>query len=650
MQFGIRMIARQLGSWRTTVCALTTIACIAGCGGGDGGGGATGVVSGVGVGVSGGAAEGGSTVAFNCDDSLKTAFKPDPDTTVLLVKAFKAGDPLVLSGTPTSQTLTAASDLCVVKLNVGPGNPGPADAPSTSPGIGIEIWLPSKANWNNRIHVVGGGGWAGGVQGSTTALAGAAVNPLAAGAIPPAAIADLEGAVSASTDAGHANVINGGSFAMNPDGSINSRLWADFSSRAVHEMALKTKALTTAFYGSPPKYSYFDGFSTGGRQGMKEAQAHAADFDGILAGAPAMNFTRMTTSSLYPQLVFQRDLNGTPLTTAQQDLVSNAAIATCDLVGGRHMGYILDPNSCNYDPTKDASVLCASSGGTNTTPACVTSVQAQALNKIWHGMTADGSVPDPLVDNGWPAAMASSLPTGNQRWFGLSRGTSLYASAFRGIGLANVYRPFYVASDIVALELQDSSYAVYDLPPSDPSPIRFVNATGNGASKWKTLSYAALSQAFDQGIALQSAFGDVNTDNPDLSAFKARNGKLLHYHGLSDELIPSGGSVNYYGRVVGEMGGLESVQSFYRMFLIPGYGHGSPNGTSNTSANGPAPKAGELYAVLTDWVEKGIAPERIVLNSPSSTPAERTLPVCAFPKKVTYANGDPNLASSYTCS
>ena len=109
-----------------------------------------------------------------CDDSLKDEFKPDSLTTVLLVKAYKKGDPLALSGTPaTPPPPVAANDVCVVKLLVGPGNPGPANAPSTSVGIGIEVWLPTPANWNRRIHVTGGGAWnGGGLQTSLTGLAG----------------------------------------------------------------------------------------------------------------------------------------------------------------------------------------------------------------------------------------------------------------------------------------------------------------------------------------------------------------------------------------------------------------------------------------------------------------------------------------------
>ncbi|MFS2051804.1 hypothetical protein ACEN8K_23235 [Variovorax sp. CT11-76] len=100
-----------------------------------------------------------SAAPLACDDTLKANFKPDALTTVVAVKAFKKGDALILGGTATGATPLAANDVCMVKLNVGPGNPGPADAPSTSPGIGIEVWLPAKAAWNSRVHALGGGGW-----------------------------------------------------------------------------------------------------------------------------------------------------------------------------------------------------------------------------------------------------------------------------------------------------------------------------------------------------------------------------------------------------------------------------------------------------------------------------------------------------------
>ncbi len=111
-------------------------------------------------------------VALACDESLKSAFKPDADTTVTVVRQFHKGDDLNLDGKASGTV--AASDVCMVKLNVGPGHAGPADAPSTSPGIGIEVWLPSQAAWNNRIRVLGGGGFVGDAGiGAKTQIGGA---------------------------------------------------------------------------------------------------------------------------------------------------------------------------------------------------------------------------------------------------------------------------------------------------------------------------------------------------------------------------------------------------------------------------------------------------------------------------------------------
>jgi feruloyl esterase len=555
-----------------------------------------------------------------CDDSIKTQWITDQFTTVLLVKAFKKGDPLILSGTPTSTTPAAQNDVCVVKALVGPGSPGPAGAPSTSTGIGIEIWLPSQANWNRRVHVLGGGGWAGGTAvTSTTALAGTGA---ASAGLSAASVATVEGAVSAVTDTGH--TVGNGSFAMNPDGSINTVLWSDFARRGIHEESVKAKSLAFRYYGQAAQYSYWDGFSTGGRQGHMEAQANPGDFNGILAGAPAFNWSKFITAELYPQIVYQRDLGGVPLTAAQLTLMGNAAINACDVVGGVHLGYIPDPSTCTYDPTLDKSVLCTSAGGNNATADCVTLVQAQAQNKIWYGQTPDGSVPAPSADNGF-----AINPSANQKWYGLARGAAS--------GLAGA-TPFAIATDQVALELQDPTIA---------TPA-FINATGNGQDKWKSLSYAQLSGAFDQGVALQSSFGNINTDNPDLSVFRSNGGRMLMYHGLADVLIPPQGSINYYNRVASQMGGLASIQGFYRFFLVPGMAHGLSNGATNVNANPPLPTHDQLYNALTDWVEKGIAPTRIDVST-ATTPA-KSRPICTYPTKATYAGGDPNVASSYACS
>jgi hypothetical protein len=556
---------------------------------------------------------------LSCDESIKARFKPDDQTAVILVRQFKKGEPF--PNTSDYGAREALGDLCLVKMLVGPGNPGSQDAPSSSAGIGIEVWLPPKAVWNGRLHAFGNGGFGGGEESDpTTTSQGWAPDFRTS-----PQFAAEEGAVTVNSDMGHPDP--NGSFAMKPDGAINTTLWKDFSFRASHEQVVRAKALATAYYGKPPKYTYWQGTSGGGREGLKQAQSYPEDYDGILISCPAINWTRFITAELYPQLVIQRDLHGRYISNEQLDMVSNAAIAACDVHGGRHLGFILEPGACTYDPTKDPQVLCKADGGNNATGTCLTRTQALAVNKIWYGMTSDGSVPDPALDNGGGINLGPL-----HKWYGLPRGTNLRLLA------GSI--PFDIALHQVALQLQDPAIA----------STSFTNATGNGTDRWKTLTYQQLSNAFDRGVALQPQFGHINSDDPDLSKFKARGGKILHAHSLNDEVIPAQGSINYYERVLEKMGGVDQVQSFYRFFLTPGSGHGSANGTSNPNANPPAPAVGQLYKMLTDWVERGVVPQNIVLTSPSSTPIEKSLSACFYPKKIRYVSGDINKTSSFVCS
>ncbi len=425
---------------------------------------------------------------------------------------------------------------------------------------------------------------------------------------------------------------------MNPDGTINSALWQDFSERSLHELAIKTKALAAAYYLQAQKFAYWDGCSTGGRQGYKIIQNHPDDYNGYLVGAPAFNWTKFITAELYPQIVYQRDLGGVALTTAQQQQVSAKAVSACDVVGGQHLGFVLDPQQCTYDPAKDATALCTGTVGTNgvvgtnATAACVTPVQATAQNKIWFGQTPDGSVPDPAANNGYNANLAS-----NQLWYGLTRGASS--------GLAGA-SPFSISSDMAALELQDPTIAT-------PS---FTNAVSNGQNGWRNLSYGQLANALAQGIALQPFFGNINTDNPDLSGAKTSGAKILQYHGSADVLIPTPNSVNYYTRVANLDGGFAKTQAYDRLFLIAGMGHCSGVGTQQgtvgvsppaTTNSVPLPAPGQLFTAMTNWVETGTAPATITLQSADASASQL---LCPYPQKPTYSGtGAITAAASYTC-
>jgi feruloyl esterase len=575
---------------------------------------------------------------------VEKAFKHDDLTTILLVKSFEAGDPIALAATPaTPAPPIAPHDLCLVKLVVGPGNPGPANAPSTTPGIGIEVWLPSSTVWDNRLQLVGtpGDGGLPNIQ-----------NPGLVGSVPAMTRAMIEKTVSAQTD--HAHGFQGGatgSFEMNFDGGINTMGWNAVGHAAVHEMAVKVKALVKGFYGQDAAYSYLMGCSGGGHDGYASAAYHPEDFNGILAGAPAVNWTQfLGGADMYPQIVYQRDLGGTALTPAQRASVSAAAVSACDAnLTGQHDGYITDLQQCRYDPTKDATVLCVGSGGTNSTASCLTTVQAKAVNKIWYGMTADGSVPDPQADVGINAFTAP-----NQLWWGMNRGTDLtwVASAPEG---PNVEPPFFGPFPIWmgANIMEDPRYG---LP-------QFLNPTGNGQNLWKTLTYQQFADLFYRGYHMDPLFGKVTT-SPDLTGFKNAGGKLLSWQGLADAAIPVGGTINYYERSMALTGGFVETQQFHRFFLIPGVAHCAGFGMNGVSGVSPAAAAKTPYfktnpiglggtlapqdwfQALKDWVENGKAPDAMELVSADGT---NSRPACPYPKKLTYLGGNPNAFASYTC-
>lgn len=558
--------------------------------------------------------------------SIAGILKEDPLIKILDVRAFAKGDRLEQRQDETGPK--ALNDLCRVKLLRGPGTPGPAGAPSTQAGVGMEIWLPVPGNWNGRIHNVGGGGF----MGIREITDPARVAPAGSQIIPAAQIAGTEGAVSAITDTGHVGqgqrTQYDGSFLMTTSGAINTEQWKDFSEQGIHQTAVVSKRLANGFYGQPARQAYFEGCSTGGRQALKHAQMFPDDYDGIIAGAPAINWTRFITADLYPQVLMQQDL-GKPLSPAQLEKVSAAAVSACDRAeDGRHLGYIPDPSGCHYDPVQDQSLLCQSNGGADSSTTCLSRVQAEAVNKMWFGQTADGIAPDPAAGNGQTASLAQG-----QLWFGPARGAKLAAGvAGSRDGQAAA---FPIAAHQVALNLQDSTLATPN----------FVNAKGNGVDGWKRLSYADLARAYQQGLAFQAEFAHINTDTPNLDAFRARGGKLLSFHGLADPVIPVGGTLRYYNEVVEHSGGLKATERFYRLYTVPGMGHcggiGSADGIGGVSpkADPPLPRSQQLYGELVKWVEKDQPPSAIKIANASGSVVH---PLCKYPQQLRVKRGDTN--------
>jgi hypothetical protein len=575
-----------------------------------------------------------SGAVLGCDDSIKTSFKPDALTSVVAVRAIRQGEELVT----VDGTTKAAADMCLVKLLVGPGNAGPAGAPSTSAGIGIEVWLPTAANWNERIRNYGGGGWVGGGH----------RDPAKIGSKVPASVNANIGYAVGTTDAGQP-AYQDGSFILNPDGTRNLRLLQDYSYRSLFELAVKTKALVKLYYGKDPKYSYFDGQSTGGRQVLQVAQEYPELYDGYMVAAPAINLTKFGVSSFYPQMVMKMDLGFTAKDTAlaaafkkKIGAVNARAVTACDKEG---LGFILDPFQCSYDPAKDPAALCLGEvvkgvAGANTDAAiCVTGKEAQAINKMWYGASIDGSYD---ADQTAEARSGKSLGP-KQLWWGLTRGSDITDKVVN----AN-------ATDWLALLNQDASYA--------STAIKFVNASSSARDKWAQLDYAGFTDAFIKGLTLQPELSYPNSDKPDLSKLRDLGRKIVIHHGLGEDVIPPAGTVNYYNRVAQSMGGIAEVQKFARLYLTPGVAHSSQGRAYTVSGNNnsvpipklpgvnnqtPNPEQDQMFTALLNWVEKGIAPGQIIITSRDSTVS---YPICVYPQKASYSgSGSPKAASSYVC-
>jgi len=220
--------------------------------------------------------------------------------------------------------------------------------PSSDSDIKIEVWLPASG-WNGKYQAVGNGAWT--------------------GSIGYAAMADAlsRGYATSSTDTGH--VGGSASFAMgHPEKAI------DFAYRSEHEMVLKSKAVIDAFYGSAPKHSYWNGCSAGGRQAMKEAQMFPADFDGIIAGSPGLDWSGRSAQAVRIAKLLEND--AARLAPSHLQALHDAVVAACDANDGLKDGLLSKPASCTFDPK---SIQCTSGDG----PDCLSAAQVEVVKAVY---------------------------------------------------------------------------------------------------------------------------------------------------------------------------------------------------------------------------------------------------------------------------
>lgn len=461
-------------------------------------------------------------------------------------------------------------------------------APTPDSSIGVRVWLPT-ARYNGRYLGTGNGGYAGGYF----------VSVLADGI--------NRGFATANTNMGATGAagVNGDTLIGHPE------KWKDFGWRATHLMTTFSKALINTFYGDPPKRSYFAGCSTGGQQGLMEAQRFPYDYDGILAGAPAYNRTRLHTVPL----VQYRATHATPasfIPATKLDVVNNAVLAQCR---GKDGGaptdaFLTDPRNCKFDP---ATLACpAGLDG----PNCLNPDQVAALKVYYTGST--------------------NLANGDLIHPGNARGSETSNPAALGLALNEA------------------------LPePAFSSLFKWVF----GATwQWQTFDYNRDLNSVDQVLA-----ADLNATSTDLRRFAGNGGKLILYSGWADPLIPSQGSINYFNALVGSYGGthyptaLKKTQKFSRLFMAPGMWHcnGGPGPNSFGGAIQQQPPVYDakydLLTALTEWVERGAAPNSVIATKYSNDVPQLGIvaqrPICSYPQIPIYnGSGDASVASSFHCA
>lgn len=434
----------------------------------------------------------------------------------------------------------------------------------------VRVWAP-QTGWNGRFQGVGGAAYA-------------------AGNIANVATAVKQGYAAATTDAGVDTSGLDAGWGLTATGQTDTALLRNFASRSVHEMALVGKEVVADVYTHAAAYSYFNGCSTGGRQGYMEAQQYPTDFNGINADAPAVNWNQFEVATLWPQVVMNE--TRTYPTSCEFNAFNAAAVKACDKLDGVVDGLISDPNRCDFDPRRLIGAKVACDGKTYT----VTAADADVVRKIWDGPRDTD---------------------GERLWYGLPVGAAFdyLAATTTAADGSTTGSPFIVPAEWVA-----------DFVEKQPA---FSSAN---------LSYAQFDQIFQRARAEYDQV--IGTSNPNLTAFRDAGGKLITWQGDADQLIPTAGTVDYRQRVDALMGGSKKVDDFYRVYLAPGVAHCGLQ-------NGPI----DDLTALTTWVEQGKAPSVLhaTLQTADATTVERD--ICRYPMVSRYnGHGDPASATSFHCA
>jgi hypothetical protein len=451
--------------------------------------------------------------------------------------------------------------------------------PGTPDKVLVETWLPlTREDWNGRFQAVGGGGYA---TGMFELMLGPAIR---------------DGYASASTDGGHLMGYLDLDWSLIHDAeakeyTVNWNLLRNFATRSLADMVYVGKSITEQYFKEKPHHSYWNGCSQGGRQGYMMAQKYPGLLDGILAVAPALELPGMAMANFWPQLLMIE--SNTFISNCEFDWFGQKTIDKCDLLDGVSDGVITDPEVCDFDP----NTLIGEKFECDGNEVVVTQTMADIVRKIQEG---------------------PKTPYGASLWPGLPYGTTANVLANIKISSEGVRspNPFGIAS----------------------SPIQNLLLKDPGFN-FSTLTYEKYVALWAQSTM---EFGwMLNGAETDLSSLKQSGTKLLTWHGINDEIIPHGKTVEYRKRVEEEMGGAQSVDEYYRLFLAPGVMHCGQGA-------GPVPK--RALEQLEDWVERGEPPMTLDAETGDAEGDLVSRDICRWPRKMKYMGlGDSKRASSWSC-
>ena len=464
------------------------------------------------------------------------------------LQGFRAPDVKITKATPA----TTPVPLCKIDGVIGKE-------------IGFSVWLPDA--WNGKFVMGGQGGFAGRVESQAMTMQ-----------------ALQKGYATAGTDTGHSSPPRGidGAWASGDYERV-----ANYAHAAIHRTSETAKALLVARYGRPTERAYFAGCSNGGRQALQMAQRYPDDFDGIIAGAPAIDFQGITaafstiTQKMYPD---PKKIETPVLDKPARDILAKAVMDKCDALDGLKDGIMNDPRACSFE----AKTLQCKSGKKD---GCLTPAQVAAVDAIVKG---------PML-NGKPFHVA--FPYGGEQTEG-DWGTWLAGSKDRiGAGQPSLAYGF---------SIEFMRYFVKMDPTWDHSRTNLATLPG----EMKTLN------------------ATLSPTNADLSAFRTSGGKLLMYHGWSDSALSPLMSTTYVDRVYAHDA---TARNDVRMFMLPAVGH---------CAGGPGPDRVDYLDALDNWVTSSKAPDELTANFASGGGRK----VCAYPNNQTYTGtGDGKSPEHFTC-